>query len=147
MTDREHVTFRPGELAERLFAGPLSAGATAKRDLIRYYAVLDARFDDWWNANQLWEAPWDVIVDFVEAQGWDAVPTPADFLTRFEQFLKSPLASRIERGLLRDALDGVRGADEVDVVAILDRAEREIASAPQPPAFPDEPTAGATSAA
>ena len=126
MSDREHVTFRPGELSERLFGGPLSAGATAKRDLSRYYVVLGERFDDWWNANGMWDVPWGVIVEFVGTRGWDTIPTPSAFFGQFEQYLRSPMASGVEPAIRRDARDALSVADPVDVIAVIDRAEQEL---------------------
>lgn len=126
MSDREHVTFRPGELADRLFGGPLSAGATAKRDLTRYYLALGERFDDWWNANGMWDVPWGVIVEFVGTRGWDTIPTPSAFLGHFEQYLRSPMATGVDAAIRREARDALSGADPVDVIAIIDRAEQEL---------------------
>jgi hypothetical protein len=136
----EHITFRPGGLTRRLVGGPLSAGATAKRDLSRYYTMVNLRFESWWRDRRVTNDVWEVIAAFVETRYWDVIPGPETIREQFGSFCRSPLASRFPQGDRNQAAWALEMADYDDVVAIIDHAEIELKS-------PDDATAGATSAA
>jgi hypothetical protein len=145
MGDLEHVTFRPGALAERLAAGPLSPGAMAKRDLGRYYDLLGDTFDAWYRDHLLQADGWPPVVAFASTRAWDTVPSPVALHAQFVSFVKSPMARAFDGVDLSVAATALIGVSAIQAYAILDRAEQEIATSPAP--SPAVPTAGATSAA
>ena len=119
----EHITFRPGELVEKLTRGPLSPGATAKQDLIRYYVMVSTKFDEWQKGTGItWDA-WDVLMAFVSTRSWEAIPYPVVFQDQFASFLKSPMAKEFERTAKGLAFSALVSADYAEVIAIVHHAE------------------------
>jgi len=142
----EHVTFRPGDLAGHLLRPFKTAGAVAKRDLARYYRLTDRVFERWWDDNGLTDEPWAVLVAFVETRDWETVPEPDAFALQFRSFLGSPMAfgfKATDRSLAAAALDL---ASYPEVVAVVDKAEEDIAAEAVEATSPGASTAGATSA-
>jgi hypothetical protein len=139
-TNPEHITFRPGELLERLTRGPLSAGATAKRDVGRYYALLDDAWAHWRHYTLMDGSGWPPVVAFIATREWVAVPGPKQFFEQFRSFLRSPMAEEFNRIDLSAAATAVSLATAVEVAAIIDRAEVDFRSQASA-------TVGATSAA
>lgn len=133
----EHVTFRPGNLAERLVVGPLSPGATAKRSLWRYYALLDAEIEEWMTALEVSADAMIAIRAFIDTRYWEAIPETIDFWRQFASFARSPLAARFVHATLVEAADALKSATRTCLVALIDLAEASPAAA----------TADATSAA
>jgi hypothetical protein len=119
----EHITFRPGALTERLTRGPLSAGATAKSDLSRYYALVNTQFDVWWQGNAMNDDAWSVIVAFIATRGWETVPYPVPFQDHFFSFLRSPMAKDLDKQEKAVAVNAIVSASYADIVAIVDHAE------------------------
>lgn len=152
MQSLDHITFRPGDLAERLSRGPLSPGGTAKRDLLRHYTLIDTVFDQWATGWTMTGEAWEVVVDFCATRGWDTVPYPEVLLEQFKQFLTSPLGLRHDRVSRSMAATALLNADYPQVVAIVSYAEigsghPTFSRSPGSPEQQDGPTAGATSAA
>lgn len=119
----EHVTFRPGELAEQLARGPLSPGGIAKRDLIRYYTMVNTAFDQWAVGWTMTGEAWDVIVDFAATRGWEIIPYPETITAQFKQFLTSPLGQRHDRVSRSMAAAALMNADYPELVGIIHAAE------------------------
>ena len=134
----EHVTFRPGNLAERIARSPLAPGATAKRDLGRYYDLLDLVLEEWEDIYQVTTQEWGVIKAFVATRYWEVIPEPKEFYEQFESFLRSPMSKGFDHQLKVSAATALKQADRTEVRAIIWEAEST------PP--PDAATAGATSA-
>jgi hypothetical protein len=138
----EHVNFRGGELMDRLRGGPLSVGATAKRDLIRYYQLIEGSFDGWYNGHSLDDEAWDAICEFVATREWVLPFAPYYFRDQARQFLASPMGQRHKR--VRDAVLAALGDVRYpELVGIIDAAEREVKYQTQPDQ-PDAATGGAT---
>lgn len=145
MASSEHVTFRPGELADKLAASLLAPGSTAKRDLGRYYHLTELLFQEWWDGSQMWEGPWAVVVRMVSTRDWLLPPHRDDFLEHAKAFVRSPMALDFPAPQRIEAYQALAAADHEEVIAILDVAEREYATATQ--AAQAAATGGATSAA
>jgi hypothetical protein len=137
--DREHVTFRPGDLLERLRESRISLGATAKRDLGRYYRLIDAEFDEWEKDRKPTERTWSAVATFVATRTWDQPPDPLTFFAQAQSFLGSAMGSSFA-DVASDALRCLRGIERTTVAAIIDAAESEL----RPPPLVAAATAGAT---
>jgi hypothetical protein len=127
--DREHVTFRPGDLLERLRVSRLTLGATAKRDLARYYRLIDAEFDSWEKERKPTDRTWAAIGTFVCTRSWPTTPDPLTFYAQAQSFLGSALGSAFADGAT-DALRCLRGISPTTVAAIIDAAESELTPPP-----------------
>jgi hypothetical protein len=127
--DREHVTFRPGDLLERLRVSRLTLGATAKRDLSRYYALIDAEFDSWEKERKPTDVTWNAIGTFVCTRSWPKTPDPLTFFSQAQSFFGSALGSAYA-GVVADALRCLRGITPTAVAAIIDAAESELTPPP-----------------
>jgi hypothetical protein len=142
--DREHVTFRPGDLLERLRVSRLTLGATAKRDLARYYRLIDAEFEAWSKDRGVTDQTWAAIGAFVCTRSWPTPPgppTPIGFFAEAQSFFASSWGYAF--GEEKDtALRALRGLSAAQVVGIIDAAESELA----PPPLVAVATRGATSA-
>lgn len=136
------VSFRAGVLNDRLRAGPLTAGAKTKRDLWRYYALLDAAMGEWSSVLEVTDEEMEAIKAFIDTRYWESIPETDDFWRQFLSFARSPLATRFGKECLLDAANALKSADRTALLALIDRAEVG-ASSPQQGAA----TAGATSAA
>lgn len=132
------VSFRAGALNDRLRSGPLTAGGKTKRDLARYYGLLEQEMGEWWREIGGTDASWEVIVAFVSTRYWDTIPSPEAFHAHFGSFVRSPMASSFDKNSKANADAMLRGANSLTVAAIIDRAEVS---------QPSDATAGATSAA
>jgi hypothetical protein len=117
------VSFRAGALNERLRAGPLTAGGKTKRDLIRYYTLLDTGFEGWWKDQGISDDAWDVVVAFVNTRYWDTLPDLMGFFQQFLSFLQSPMAESFAKEERAAARLAVAQADLLQMAAIIDRAE------------------------
>lgn len=144
MTASDHITFRPGELADKLAASSLAPGSTAKRDLGRYYFLTEHLFQEWWDANQVWEGPWSVVVALVATREWSSPPHRDDFLEHAKGFVKSPMSAGFPSSQRIEAYQALSGADHLEVIAIIDQAGREYANLSR--ASQAAATRGATSA-
>lgn len=133
----EHVTFRPGGLAERLAGGPQSPGATAKRSLWRYYLLLDAELEEWMMALEVSADAMIVIRAFIDTRYWETLPDTLAFWEQFRSFARSPLAARFDPATIVEADGALKSATRTCLVALIDLAETSQAAA----------TADATSAA
>lgn len=139
--DLNHITFRPGEeLRARLASGLLSTGAKAKRDLLRYYRLLDFEFDRWWTRRNVDEDQWFFVTQFVQSRSWRTIPSPRDFIHDFEGFMESVQQIGYPKGTKALTLSKVADLSAVEFLAIIDRAQDEVTAR-------DAATAGATSAA
>lgn len=139
--DREHVTFRPGDLLERLRVSRLTLGATAKRDLARYYRLIDGEFDAWSKERDLTDKTWSAIGAFVCTRSWPSAPTPLGFYAEAQSFFASTWGAAFadER---EGALRALRGISAAQVVGVIDAAESELT----PPPLVAVATRGAISA-
>ena len=127
--EREHVTFRPGELLERLLVSRLSLGATAKRDLGRYYRLVDTEFDEWAKERKLTDQTWNAIGTFVCTRSWPLPPAPATFYAEALSFFNSSWGAAFKEQQAT-ALRALTGINNAQVVAIIDGAESELAPPP-----------------
>lgn len=126
---REHVTFRPGELLERLMVSRLSLGATAKRDLGRFYRLIDTEFDAWAKERGLTDDTWNAIGAFVCTRSWPLLPAPPTFYAEAQSFFNSTWgASYAEQKAA--ALRALTGLSNAQVAAVIDGAESELAPPP-----------------
>jgi len=142
--DLNHITFRPGEeLRARLASGLLSTGAKAKRDLLRYYELLDAEFDRWWERRKVDEDQWFFIATFVQTRAWRTRPTARDFIHDFEAFMESVQQIGYPKGTKALALSKVADLSPAELLAVIDRAQDEVMRR----ADQDGATAGPTLAA
>lgn len=137
----EHVTFRPGELIERLRVSRLTVGATAKRDLGRYYRLIDTVFDQWAQRKALTDQTWNAIGAFVCTRSWRMLPDAASFYEAASDFFASTWGAAYT-GDRQAAMIALADLDLAEVCAIIDGAESELAPPNRVAA-----TAGATSAA
>lgn len=141
MSDPPHVTFRPGELLARLSGGPLSPGSTAKRDLTRYYYLIDGQFTDWWKRTEMTVEGWKIMVIFASTREWDYIPDQRNFAMFLQSFLRSRMAKNIAPEVRQKLIEALLFTTSIDVIAIIDRVEfGELTSL-------DVPTGDATSAA
>jgi hypothetical protein len=140
--DLNHITFRPGEeLRARLASGRLSTGAKAKRDLLRYYDLLDAEFDRWWERRKVDEDQWFFITQFVQSRSWRVLPPAGrDFIHDFEAFMEGVQQIGYPKGTKALALSKVADLSAVELLAVIDHAQDEVTAR-------GAATAGATSAA
>lgn len=142
MTDGpEHVTFRPGELLERLQVSRLTVGATAKRDLGRYYRLIDTVFDKWAKRKSVTDQTWNAIGAYVCTRSWKYLPTPDTFYDQASDFFASTWGLAYS-GDRQAAMIALADLDHAEVVAIIDGAESELS-----PPHPAATRAGATSVA
>lgn len=126
---REHVTFRPGELLERLMVSRLSLGATAKRDLGRYYRLIDTEFDSWAKERGITDLVWNAIGTFVCTRSWPLLPTPSTFYEQAVGFFNSVQGAAYAE-YRKAALAALSGVSNAQVAAIIDGAESELAPPP-----------------
>ena len=127
--DREHVTFRPGDLLERLRVSRLTLGATAKRDLGRYYRLIDAEFDSWEKERKPTDQTWTAIGTFVCTRSWPTTPDPVTFYAQAKGFFDSNWGSAFGDEMA-NALRCLRGITPTTVAAIIDAAESELTPPP-----------------
>lgn len=121
-----HISFRPGELRERLTAGLLASGTKAKRDLIRYYKLMDATFDQWWDRRRVDDDQWFFVATFVKSRAWKELPTPRAFLDAFEGFMDGVVGIGYPRGTKSLAVSKVADLSFAEMLAIIDRAQDEV---------------------
>lgn len=126
VSDREHVTFRPGELRERLQVSRLTLGATAKRDLGRYYRLIDTEFEQWAKTFAITDQTWNAIGTFACTRAWPRLPTPSTFYAEAVLFFDS-VQGAAYKAQRSDALQALIGVGNVQVAAIIDGAESELA--------------------
>jgi hypothetical protein len=136
------VSFRAGALNDRIRSGPLTAGGKTKRDLMRYYELLDEAMGEWWEAVSIEDESWDVIVAFINTRYWETIPMPKAFASQFDNFIRSPMAEPFGRIARSAAAAAIREADYLALTSIIDRAEVMGAAS-----LKADATAGATSAA
>ena len=136
----EHVTFRPGDLIERLRVSRLTLGATAKRDLGRFYRLIDTEFEAWSKERALTDSTWNAVGAFVCTRSWPLIPTPVSFYAEAQSFFASTWGMAFKEHK-DDALRVLRGITNAQVVAVIDAAESELS----PPPLVAVATRGATS--
>ena len=117
------VSFRAGALNDRLRSGPLTAGGKTKRDLARYYALLEQSLNEWSVGVLVGDGVWDVIVAFVNTRYWDTIPLPLEFFQHFDSFARSPMAKDFDKQTKSTASSALRSVDFITLAAIIDRGE------------------------
>ena len=137
------VSFRAGALNSRLRSGTMAAGAVAKRDLARYYVLIDDAIKGWRSRTAIDRQAWMLIVGFVWTRDWTVIPEMESFATQFGSYLRSPMAGDYSKAVKSRAMAAIAGITLAETYAIIDAAEADTWVSPDL----DAAIAGATSAA
>lgn len=129
--DRQYtVSFRPGDLAPELAKrGPTSFNQTARRDLARYYAVVDRELQT------VVLSPEEAYALAEAVRGWRSDPASFHLLWAhmMDTAARSPLFRQMHRSDVVNLLvDRLRAAPAGTVAALVDAAERYLLAADKP---------------